>query len=857
MTTQPSGTVTLLFSDIEGSTRLLERLGTQSYAGVLEQHRRVLRDVFDRHEGYEVDTEGDSFFVAFARAGDAVAAAAEAQTALSAVGVRVRIGLHTGAPLLAGSNYVGLDVHRAARIMSAGHGGQVLLSPSTRELVGELEVRDLGLHRLKDFDAPVRLFQLGTDDFPSLKTLDRTNLPLPASSFVGREREVGEVTSLLREPRGRLVTLTGPGGSGKTRLAIEAAGNVVGDYPDGVFWAGLASLRESELVLGAIAQSLDANDGVAGRIGDRSLLLVLDNFEHVIEAAAELSSLLAACHNLQLLVTSRELLRLQGEIEFPVPPLEAAEAEELFCTRAQLAPDGEIAELCRHLDDLPLAVELAAARTAVLSPGQIRERLAQRLDLFRGGRDADPRQQTLRATIEWSFELLTESEKQLFARLSIFAGGCSFEAAEDVAGADLDELQSLVDKSLVRHTGERFWMLETIGELARERLAASSELHELGRTHADYFLALAERAEPGLKGGEQPAWLQRLEADHDNFRAALEWFLAHRDPERALRLSGSLWLFWYMHGHVSEARRWLARSLDAAPAVASEPRATALDGAGYLAAEQYDRSGVALIEESLACAKQVGATAAAAIAAAHLCGVQGEFLGADDDPEPLLAIGAEAIELARAAGDDYVLGIAFNNLGVVYRSLGDNDQAAAHYEAALEVRRRTGDVSRIALSLHNLAWVAYLSGDLGRAADLYAEALELATGIGDKRHMSFATAGLSDVAFHEQRWDDADANNRESLRLASELGSTLVTVNAIGRAAALAAVRGDPVRSARLAAVSAASDVGLQQEHVGLHAQRMAIDRAKSAVDPELWQRAWVEGTAMSLDDAVAYALAP
>ena len=265
---------------------------------------------------------------------------------------------------------------------------------------------DLGDHRLKDFDEPVRLFQIGTADFPPLKTLNNTNLPVPASSFVGRERELAEVTSLLRNGGGRLATLTGPGGSGKTRLALEAAGDVVGDYPDGVFWVGLANLREPGLVVETIEQTLGARSGLAERIGDRTLLLLLDNFEHVIDAAVELSVLLGACRNLRLLVTSRELLRLQGEVEYQVPPLAQDEAEDLFCARSRLPPDDEIADLCRRLDDLPLAVELAAARTAVLSPAQIGERLSQRLDLFRGGRDADPRQQTLRATIEWSYELL-------------------------------------------------------------------------------------------------------------------------------------------------------------------------------------------------------------------------------------------------------------------------------------------------------------------------------------------------------------------------------------------------------------------------------------------------------------------
>ena len=859
MATQPSGTVTLLFSDIEGSTRLLQRLGTERFAEVLEGHRRLLREVFARHDGYEVDTEGDAFFVTFARAGDGVAAAEEAQQALEAaarsaegVDVRVRMGLHTGEPLLVGAKYVGLDVHRAARIMAAGHGGQVLLSQATRALVDDGALRDLGDHRLKDFDQLVRLFQIGAGEFPPLKTLNNTNLPAPASSFVGRERELAEVSSLLRNGGGRLATLTGPGGSGKTRLALEAAGDVVGDYPDGVFWVGLASLREPGLVVETIARTLGARSGLAEQIGDRTLLLLLDNFEQVIDAAVELAALLGACRNLRLLVTSRELLRLQGEVEYQVPPLAQEEAEDLFCARSRLPRDDEIADLCRRLDDLPLAVELAAARTAVLSPAQIRERLSQRLDLFRGGRDIDPRQQTLRATIEWSYELLSDPERQLFARLAVFAGGCTFEAAEAVVGADVDGLQSLVDKSLLRRTGGRFWMLETIGELARERLGASGEAEAIGRRHADYFLDLGEEAEPALKGADQPSWLRRLEDDHDNLRRSLDWLFDHGENELAARLAGTLWLFWYMHGHVSEARRWLLRALDACPDEPSESRAKVLDGAGYLANEQGDRDeAISLLEASLSDAKRVGATSAAAIAAAHVCGVL-----TFSDARAAVASGEEAVALAREASDDYVLAVALNNLGGPTMALGENEQATAYYEESLALRRQIGDVSRIALSLSNVAEMALLKGDIARAAAMWAEAAEIATAIGDKRHISIAHGGLASVAYRERRWEEADAHARESLRLARELGMKPLVVAEILCLAGTAAARGDPTRAARLAAVAELHQSLLgPEEAVFAELHRADIERAKAACDPETWERAWSLGTAMSLGEAATYAL--
>jgi class 3 adenylate cyclase len=450
----PSGTVTFLFTDVEGSTRLLHELGTEGYANALAEHRRLIREACAAGGGVEVDTQGDAFFFAFPTAPAALAAAREMTEALAMAPTQVRIGLHTGTPLLTDEGYVGEDVHLGARVAATGHGGQVLVSSSTaaviepsNSLLQGTALTHLGEHRLKDIAQAVSIFQLGEGSFPPLKTISNTNLPRPASSFVGRGAELAEVLSRI-EAGGRLVTLTGPGGSGKTRLALEAATTLVPDYKAGVFWVGLGSLRDPALVAETIAQVLGVKDGLAEHIGERELLLLLDNLEQVIEAASELSALLTACPNLTLLVTSRELLRVQGEVEYPVPPLAEPEAVTLFCERSQLEPSEEISELCARLDNLPLAVELAAARTKALSPAQILERLSQRLDLLKGGRDADPRQQTLRATIEWSYDLLSPEEQFLFRRLSVFAGGCTLEAAEEVVDADLDTLQSLVEKSL-------------------------------------------------------------------------------------------------------------------------------------------------------------------------------------------------------------------------------------------------------------------------------------------------------------------------------------------------------------------------------------------------------------------------
>ncbi len=579
----PTGTVTFLFTDVEGSTKLLHELGAEEYAEALAEHRRVLRDAFVRHGGVEVDTQGDAFFYAFPTGPAALEAAREGQGALLSGPIRVRMGLHTGRPHLTEEGYVGQDVHMGARIAAAGHGGQVLLSKETSELV-HADVIDLGEHRLKDFEGPVWILQLGRERFPPLKTISNTNLPRPASSFVGREKEVEEVVSLLRDGA-RLLTLTGPGGSGKTRLSIEAAAELVPEFKAGVFWVGLAPLRDPALVVETIGQTLGAKDGVAFHIREREMLLVLDNLEQVVEAAPELSSLVEECPHLRVLVTSRELLRVRGEVEYPVPPLARPEAVELFCTRSRLKPDETIAELCGRLDNLPLAVELAAARASVLTPAQMVERLSQRLDLLRGGRDADARQQTLRATIEWSHDLLEPGERELFARLSVFRGGCTLGSAEDVAEADLDTLQALVDKSLLGHTEDRFWMLQTIREYARERLEDSGRAEELRRRHAEHFVALGEEAGPhmigeGFRGGSE--WLDRLERELDNLRAALDWLEASGENQLSLRLAAAVRHFWALKGHIVEGRRRLEKGLgaDARPTAA---RAKALNAASDLA----------------------------------------------------------------------------------------------------------------------------------------------------------------------------------------------------------------------------------------------------------------------------------
>jgi predicted ATPase len=539
----PSGTVTFLFTDVEGSTRLLHSLGAEGYAEALHGHRRVVREACARHGGTEVDTQGDQYFAAFAAAPGALAAATELTAVLAAGPVRVRVGVHTGEPLLTDEGYVGVDVHRAARIAASGHGGQVLVSESTAALVEE-RLRPLGEHRFRGLPEPLRIFQLGEGDFPAPASLGTESLPAQPTPFLGRERELADVLALLHDPRVRLLTLTGAGGSGKTRLALQAALESTAEFRDGIYWVELQSLRDAQLVEGAIAQAVGAAEDLAVQLAAKRALVLLDNFEHVLAAAPKVGELGARLPNLKVLVTSREALRLAGEREYSVPPLTEPEAVAFFVARARATrPDFEedraVPEICRRLDCLPLALELAAARVKALSGEDLLQRLERRLPLLTGGpRDAPERQRTLRAAIAWSYELLEPEERRTFGRLAVFAGGCTLEAAEAVCEASIDTIAALVDKSLLRRDARRYVMLETIGEYAGERLEESGEQDELQRRHAEYYLDLARSVEQLIRSPQAAAFLDRLEEDHDNLRAALAW-LSGTTPDRALHLA--LW----------------------------------------------------------------------------------------------------------------------------------------------------------------------------------------------------------------------------------------------------------------------------------------------------------------------------
>ena len=534
----PTGTATFFFSDIEGSTEHVQRLGVEGYGRLLIEHRRRVREVFVHRGGIEVGTEGDSFFAVFSSAGDAVAAAGDVQRALAGFELAVRIGMHTGEAVIRDGGYVGLDVHLAARVAAAANGGQVLMSTATRALVPDEVVCDLGEHCLKDFERLVRLYQLGLDGFPAVRSLRVVRLPMPSSPLVGRHRELEEVAALLSRRELRLVTLTGPGGSGKTRLAIEATARAGTGFIDGARWVALASLADAGELWGALAQSLETRQDPLEHLAERELLLLLDNVEHLAGVGQLVLEILAAAPAVRVLVTSREPLYLEGEWVYPVDPLESADAVELFVTRAAAAgraipTDETVRALCARLDDLPLAVELAAARTPVLSPAKILERLEQRLPALATGRSNAPaRQRTLEAAIAWSYDLCSDEERGLFARLGVFVGGCTLEAAEAVCGADLDVLASLVGRQLVRLRDDRYWMLETIHQFAQDKLAELTNLADLERRHEEWFAAVSDAAYDEMYQQWMPDdVVRRLAEDQRNFEVAIERAIRRGDTD--------------------------------------------------------------------------------------------------------------------------------------------------------------------------------------------------------------------------------------------------------------------------------------------------------------------------------------
>ena len=812
----PSGTVTFLFTDVEGSTRLLQEHGPD-YAVLLEEHRRVIREAFGRHAGVEVDTQGDALFVAFSRAADAAAAAAEAQTALGTGPVRVRMGIHTGEPLVTREGYVGMDVHRAARIAASAHGGQIVVSGTTRRLLqADAPLRDLGEHRLKDMIGAERLFQIGEGEFPPLRTLDATNLPVVSLPLIGRERELEELVAILSNGT-RLITVTGPGGAGKTRLALQLAAEFVGMLHDGVFWVSLAGLTDPELLPSEVAQTVGAPDDLTGFLRGRELLLLLDNFEHVLDAAPFVSAVLGDCAQVRVLVTSRAPLRVAGEHEYRLEPLPLQQAAELFAVRARavgrdVAPDVTVEKICRRLDGLPLAVELAAARTKLLAPERLLERLDSALAvLTSGARDAPERHQTLRATIEWSYDLLEPRARDLFARLSVFSGSFPLEAAEEVCGAELDDLGTLVDYSLVKAIGDdRFFMLETIREYALEKLREGNEGEELRRRHAAFFAALAEQAYDNRFDAEAE-WSARLESDHDDLRAALDW-LSNNDTDRALELAGALGWFWLSRGLLREGRGRLAAAL-AASGMTGRPLARALTSSGALVARTGE--------------------AAAGIAELDA-----------------------AVALWRELGDVDELASAFDSLGwpLVYDA-SNNTRALEAFEQSLELRRELGDAAGMTRALVGIAQVLVAKGETERAEAIAHDLLDRATG--DARTEHFAYHFLADCALIRGDTEEAGIRYRQSLRAALPLGDVVETSFEVQGVAMSEAAAGNPHRALVLAAsvealwesLGVSLSIGFWDELL----ERYLAPASASLGDERDALRA--EGRSLAFDDAVELVL--
>jgi predicted ATPase/class 3 adenylate cyclase len=858
----------MLFSDVEGSTALLSRLGDR-YGEALSAQRAIHRGVFAKFGGHEMGTEGDSFFVVFPSAADAVGSCLAVQRALAAhkwpggAALRVRMGLHSGEPARHEEGYVGLDVHRAARIAAAAHGGQVVASDATRllaaaRLPGGVSFRDLGFHRLKDIETPEHIFQLTTaglpERFPPLRSLGAaTSFPVPMTPLVGRDDELAALRATIASPGVRLVTLTGPGGVGKTRLALAAASSVHELFPHGGYFVPLAPVRDAEVMWKAIAGGLDVSgdgpdtDVVTGYLRDRRALLVLDNLEQLDGAASVVAALLAASRQLVVLATSRRPLHVQGEHELPVPPLAvphsagvskvaASGAAILFVQQAQLVRPGfaitegnaaDIAAICARLDGLPLAIELAASRAKLLAPKALLARFGQGLALAAADAGRPQRQQTLRDTIAWSHELLSPALAVVFRRLSVFAGGCGLDALAAVAvdGADpLEPAAELQDLSLITVTeggdGEpRLGMLETIRGYALERLAETGELDETRRKHAEHYAVIAERAQGQLTGPAQLATLDGLEAEHANLLAGLSWSLdttaaAPAGGERAscgLRLVQALAPFWYQHGHAIEGRRWLQQAIGLTASDAGAPLARMAHWLGMLVFQQAELSNaLALFERSLAIWRVLGdreeqARELSCLGATHL------HLGDLDTARSLLE---DSVSISRQVGSEARLGAALTNLGQVEIEAGNFERAAQLLEEALALGRKGGDVMRVAITQQRLALNSLFAGRAQEATELLSSILGYITSSGDTEFL----------------------------------------IDALELSAAIAAELGDHRRAARLigAAETMRDQAGMPASQPDADTLEHFLAPARAATPPEEWNVELTAGRALTQQQAAA-----
>jgi predicted ATPase len=853
----PTGAVTLLFTDVEGSTKLLHELGDDRYAQALAAHRRVIREACTHHYGVEVDTQGDAFFFAFEAAPAALAAAAELTETLSSGPVQVRVGLHTGTPFVSDEGYVGVDVHRAARIAASAHGGQVLVSQSTAALV-DGDLRDLGEHRFKDLLAAERVYQLGNRDFAPLASLGRTNLPVAAWPLLGRERELAEIGSLVGGGV-RLLTLTGPGGSGKTRLALQAAAELSEEFLDGTFFVALAPLRDTQAVHSTVAEAvgLRPNDDLASWLASRRVLLVLDNLEHLRGVAAIVSELLVG--DVVVLAASRAPLHLSVERELPVEPLPDEAATELFVSRAaaagrHLAADETVAAVCRRLDNLPLAIELAAARAKLLSPAALMQRLDESLPLLAGGAiDLPERQRTMRATIEWSHDLLDSDAKAAFRRLSVFRGSFTLDAAEAITGADLDQLAALLDQSLLKALGdERFFLLETLRAYAREELDEAGETAEYAFRHARWYLERLRTSYPDRLGAQQPEILAWYDDEEDNLRAMLDR-LSDAAPIEAAHAAYMLHFFWRARGAVAEEQERL-RALLARDDLVPQSRAELLVRLSDVdmhegrvdASETAAREALALAEPGTQ--PRYLALAELAFASIH----RGET-------EKAVQLGRQAVEEAEML-DDASRIQAMGNLAGILAGVKRTDEARELLERFVHEARRSGLVALETLGLADLGWYRLVAHDYESARAAYAAVLTRLRSSASKYYEMESLRGLGLALLGLGQRAEARAAFSEMLDLA--LAATRTHSLYVARALsgmALGAAPEDADRAARLrgAVDRLNSDVGVVMNAYGEADAELEgrFERELVAVlGEEAWEQEKAAGTTMALEEAIAIA---
>ncbi|MBC8065610.1 MAG: tetratricopeptide repeat protein [Chlorobia bacterium] len=881
----PTGTLTFLFSDIQGSTRQWER-NPAAMSQALARHDELLREGIESHGGYVFKTVGDAFCAAFPTAIEALRATVACQRLIVAevwpepIRMKIRMAIHTGAAESRQGDYFGQPLNRVARLLSAGHGGQILLSLATQELVRDnlppgVSLKEIGERRLKDLVRPEQVFQVVCydldDDFPELKTLDivSNNLPIQLTSFVGREREMEEVRGLLESSR--LVTLTGSGGAGKTRLALQVAADVIENFSDGAWLVELAALTEPAQVLRTITQSLGIHeesgrpliDVLVESIRAKRTLLILDNCEHLLDACAETSELLLrAVPDLRILTTSREPLGIAGERTYRVPSLglppqisvgpnphtpgEVAftaadlnqyEAVRLFIDRAVLSSPSfvvtnesapALAQLCTRLDGIPLALELAAARCRALSVQEIYARLDDRFRLLTGGsRTALPRQKTLRALVDWSYDLLSEPERMLLMRLSVFSNGWTIEAAESVclqvSGEDedvLDLIMSLVDKSLViadsGQVGTRYRLLQTVRDYALDRLLVTGGVEQVRSAHRDFFYGLTVSAAGHLRGIDQKSWLDRLESEHDNLRAAIQWSVMQGDmEEKGLQMCSNLYYFWWIRGHLSEGKSWHQQLLQVTSGRHSIARGNALQTGGNFALYQGDyATAKELFEQSL--------------------------------------------DVCQGLGSAFDIAVSLHNLAHVAHLKGDLAEAKPLYEQSLTIRRELNDQNGMTATLNNLANVAQDLGDFGGARAMHEEALAVRRSLGGDQAIAQTLQNLGNLATELRDFASSRRYYHETLTLTRELRDIRSLYQTLHGFAELASQTGKPVAAANLwgSAEALRESIGIPIYDLDRERQEREYDRARAVLGTDEFRQEWNRGRAMTLDDACDFALA-